>query len=53
MEAVSLSADPKFMRIIARSRARYKAEGGISAAEVRRSLGKNRTRRTPRKTENK
>jgi antitoxin (DNA-binding transcriptional repressor) of toxin-antitoxin stability system len=49
METVSLSADPKFMRIIARSRTRYKAEGGFSASEVRRSLGKNRTTRTPRK----
>jgi hypothetical protein len=41
METVSLSANPRFMRLIARSRTRYEAEGGISAAKVRRSLRKN------------
>ena len=39
METVSLSYNPKFLAIIERSRARQKAEGGISSDEMRRRLG--------------
>jgi antitoxin (DNA-binding transcriptional repressor) of toxin-antitoxin stability system len=38
-ETVALSTNRKFMRIIDRSRARAKKEGGISAKELRRRLG--------------
>jgi antitoxin (DNA-binding transcriptional repressor) of toxin-antitoxin stability system len=39
METVALSYNPKFLAIIERSRARQKAEGGISSDEMRRRLG--------------
>jgi antitoxin (DNA-binding transcriptional repressor) of toxin-antitoxin stability system len=38
-ETVVLSTNRKFLRIIDRSRARVKKEGGISAGELRRRLG--------------
>ena len=39
LEAVALSIHPQFLALIERSRARQKAEGGISSAEMRRRLG--------------
>ena len=44
--------DPKFIEIIERSRARYKATGGISLAEMRQKYSvpaKSKRRATPRK----
>jgi prevent-host-death family protein len=38
METVSLSNNPKFIRLIERSRSRQKTEGGISAEEIRSRL---------------
>jgi hypothetical protein len=38
-ETVALSTNRKFLKIIDRSRARVKKEGGISASELRRRLG--------------
>ena len=38
-ETVALSTNRKFLRIIERSRARVKKEGGIPAGELRRRLG--------------
>jgi hypothetical protein len=38
-EIASLSANPRFLAIIERARARQKAEGGISPDEMRRRLG--------------
>jgi prevent-host-death family protein len=38
-ETVVLSTNRKFLKIIDRSRARLKKEGGISAGELRRRLG--------------
>ena len=38
-ESLSLSTNPKFIEIIARSRARMEKEGGIPIAEVRKRLG--------------
>jgi antitoxin (DNA-binding transcriptional repressor) of toxin-antitoxin stability system len=35
-ETVRLSTDPRFLALIERSRARHKAEGGISGPEMRR-----------------
>jgi antitoxin (DNA-binding transcriptional repressor) of toxin-antitoxin stability system len=43
METISLSTNPKFLAIIERSRARQKAEGGITSAEMRRRLGLKQT----------
>ena len=40
IETVSLSGNPKFIALIERSRAKQKAEGGLSAEEVRRLLEK-------------
>lgn len=45
-ETVRLSTHPKFMSLIERSRARQKAEGGISSEEMRRRLG---VKRQPRR----
>jgi antitoxin (DNA-binding transcriptional repressor) of toxin-antitoxin stability system len=42
METVSLSTNPKFIKLIEDSRARQRAEGGISSIEMRRRLGKAR-----------
>jgi prevent-host-death family protein len=39
LETVSLSTNRKFLELIERSRARQRAEGGISSAEIRRKLG--------------
>jgi prevent-host-death family protein len=39
LETVTLSTHPQFLALIERSRARQKAEGGISSAEMRRRLG--------------
>lgn len=39
LETVSLSTNPEFLALIERSRARQKAEGGISSEEMRRRLG--------------
>ena len=39
LETLSLSTNPQFLAIIERSRARQKAEGGISSEEMRRRLG--------------
>ncbi|MBW4634688.1 MAG: hypothetical protein KME30_23100 [Iphinoe sp. HA4291-MV1] len=39
LETVSLSSNPKFIELIERSRARRRAEGGISSTEMRRRLG--------------
>ena len=38
-ESLSLSTNPKFIALIAQSRARLEREGGIPDAEVRRQLG--------------
>lgn len=35
-ESLAVSTDPKFIRIIQRSRKRHETEGGVSSAEVRR-----------------
>jgi antitoxin (DNA-binding transcriptional repressor) of toxin-antitoxin stability system len=39
LETVSLSTNRKFLELIERSRARQRAEGGISSKEMRRRLG--------------
>ena len=39
LETVTLSTHPEFLALIERSRARQKAEGGLSSAEMRRRLG--------------
>ncbi|MGK7903332.1 MAG: type II toxin-antitoxin system Phd/YefM family antitoxin [Hormoscilla sp.] len=39
LETISLSSNPKFIDLIERSRARRRAEGGISSEEMRRRLG--------------
>src|SRR6266478_5544603 len=39
LETVSLSSNPRFLKLIERSRSRMSQEGGISSAEVRRRLG--------------
>ena len=39
LETVTLSTHPQFIALIERSRARQKAEGGISNLEMRRRLG--------------
>jgi hypothetical protein len=38
-ETVTLSLNPQFMALIERSRARHRAEGGVSSEEMRRRLG--------------
>ena len=38
-ETASLSTNPRFLAVIERSRARQKAEGGLSSDEMRRRLG--------------
>ena len=40
-ETISLSSNKQFVALIEKSRARYKAEGGISSAEMRRRLNEN------------
>lgn len=46
--SIRLASDPRFIQIIERSRASYKARGGISMAELRkrRGLEPKRRRRT-------
>ncbi len=39
LETLSLRDNPEFLAIMAQSRARLKAEGGISSQEMRRRLG--------------
>ena len=39
METVALSTNREFLELIERSRARVRAEGGISSAEMRRRFG--------------
>jgi antitoxin (DNA-binding transcriptional repressor) of toxin-antitoxin stability system len=38
LETATLSTNPQFLELIERSRARVKAEGGISSEEMRRRL---------------
>jgi hypothetical protein len=38
-EAAGLAANPEFLALLEHSRARYRAEGGISQAEMRKRLG--------------
>jgi hypothetical protein len=38
-ESLSLSTNPQFVQIIARSRARLEKEGGVPSAQIRRWLG--------------
>lgn len=38
-ETIALSSNPEFIDLIERSRARRRAEGGISSADMRRRLG--------------
>jgi prevent-host-death family protein len=38
LETISLTTNPRFIALIERSRARQKAEGGISSDEMRRRL---------------
>ncbi len=40
LESVSLSTNPAFLRLIERSRARHREEGGVSSEEMRRKLGR-------------
>jgi prevent-host-death family protein len=47
-ESLSLSANPQFLEIIAQSRARLAAEGGISSEEMRRRFGRERRERKAR-----
>lgn len=42
-ETVILSAHPQFLALIEHSRARQKAEGGVSSEEMRRRLGLGQT----------
>lgn len=45
LETVSLSTNRKFLKLIERSRARQRTEGGISSDEMRRRLGVKKTGR--------
>jgi len=40
-ETISLSSNKQFVALMEKSRARHKAEGGISSAEMRRRLNEN------------
>jgi len=44
LETISLSTNPKFLRIIERSRKRQQEEGSISSDDIRRRLGIRRKR---------
>lgn len=48
LETATLSTHPQFIALIERSRARQKAEGGISAEEMRRRLGSGRPEKASR-----
>jgi antitoxin YefM len=52
LETVTLSNDPRFIAMIERSRARYKAGSGIPLEEIRRKYGLRRKRpaKTTRRT---
>lgn len=52
LETVALSNDPRFIAMIERSRARYKAGSGIPLEEIRRKYGLQRKRsaKTTRRT---
>ena len=39
LETASMSSNPRFLKLIERSRSRVSQEGGISSAELRRQLG--------------
>ena len=45
LETATLSTNPQFLALIERSRARHKAEGGVSSVEMRRRLRPKRTAR--------
>lgn len=45
LETITLSTHPQFIALIERSRARQRAEGGISGEEMRRRLGVQKTKR--------
>ena len=47
LENLTVTTHPKFQAIMARSQARYEAEGGLSTEEVRRRLAERR--RDPKK----
>jgi hypothetical protein len=47
-ETVSLSMNPKFISMIEQSRAGYRAEGGISSAEMRHRLAPKTLGRKPK-----
>ena len=40
LETITLSTHPRFIALIQKSRARLKAEGGVSSEEMRRRLGR-------------
>lgn len=46
LETITLSIHPQFIALIERSRARQRAEGGISSEEMRRRLGVQKTTRS-------
>ena len=39
LETASLGSNPRFLKLIERSRSRMSQEGGLSSAELRRQLG--------------
>jgi PHD/YefM family antitoxin component YafN of YafNO toxin-antitoxin module len=43
METIALSTNPKFIELIEQSRAKRRAEGGVSSVEMRRRLGLSRS----------
>jgi prevent-host-death family protein len=45
LETITLGTRPQFIALIERSRARQRAEGGISSEEMRRRLGVRKTTR--------
>jgi prevent-host-death family protein len=47
-ETIALSTNERFLALIERSRARHKAEGGMSAAEMRKHLGLTKPRQRRR-----
>jgi antitoxin (DNA-binding transcriptional repressor) of toxin-antitoxin stability system len=46
-ETVQLSTNPKFIELLERSRARFRKEGGISSAEMRRKFGEEKRSEPP------
>jgi prevent-host-death family protein len=52
-ELLRLSANPRFLEIIARSRVRVEKEGGISSDEVRRRLGIPRSKTAKKESQRK